>query len=46
MTDHSWVHIQIVTNIALRLARLLFRARRHAGDGRRPRDEASATPRS
>ncbi len=25
MTDHSWVHIQIVTNIALRLARLLFR---------------------
>src|SRR5215212_10103653 len=26
MTDHSWVHVQIVTNIALRLARLLFRA--------------------
>ncbi len=26
LTDHSWVHIQIVTNIALRLARLLFRA--------------------
>ena len=26
MSDHSWVHIQIVTNIALRLARLLFRA--------------------
>jgi metal-dependent HD superfamily phosphatase/phosphodiesterase len=25
MSDHSWVHIQIVTNIALRLARLLFR---------------------
>ena len=25
LTDHSWVHIQIVTNIALRLARLLFR---------------------
>jgi metal-dependent HD superfamily phosphatase/phosphodiesterase len=25
MTDHSWVHIQIVLNIALRLARLLFR---------------------
>ena len=24
MSDHSWVHIQIVTNIALRLARLLF----------------------
>src|SRR3954471_6773059 len=27
LTDHSWVHIQIVTNIALRLARLLFRRR-------------------
>src|SRR5215212_3284944 len=26
MTDHSWVHIQIVTNIALRLSRLLARA--------------------
>jgi uncharacterized protein len=25
LTDHSWVHIQIVTNIALRLSRLLFR---------------------
>jgi uncharacterized protein len=25
LTDHSWVHIQIVTNISLRLARLLFR---------------------
>jgi metal-dependent HD superfamily phosphatase/phosphodiesterase len=25
MSDHSWVHIQIVCNIALRLARLLFR---------------------
>jgi metal-dependent HD superfamily phosphatase/phosphodiesterase len=25
MSDHSWVHIQIVTNIGLRLARLLFR---------------------
>jgi hypothetical protein len=25
MSDHSWVHIQIVANIALRLARLLFR---------------------
>jgi uncharacterized protein len=25
LTDHSWVHIQIVTNIALRVARLLFR---------------------
>jgi metal-dependent HD superfamily phosphatase/phosphodiesterase len=26
MSDHSWVHIQIVTNIALRLFRLLNRA--------------------
>jgi len=25
MSDHSWVHIQIVCNIALRLGRLLFR---------------------
>src|SRR5207248_10329085 len=25
MSDHSWVHIQIVLNIALRLARLLVR---------------------
>jgi metal-dependent HD superfamily phosphatase/phosphodiesterase len=25
MSDHSWVHIQIVTNIALRIGRLLFR---------------------
>src|SRR3954463_3526605 len=25
LTDHSWVHVQIVTNIALRLGRLLFR---------------------
>ncbi len=26
MSDHSWVHVQIVLNIGLRLARLLFRA--------------------
>jgi metal-dependent HD superfamily phosphatase/phosphodiesterase len=25
MSDHSWVHIQVVVNIALRMARLLFR---------------------
>jgi metal-dependent HD superfamily phosphatase/phosphodiesterase len=25
MSDHSWIHIQIVVNIALRLSRLLFR---------------------
>src|SRR5690606_8090988 len=26
MSDHSWVHIQIVTNIALRIQRLLVKA--------------------
>jgi len=26
MSDHSWVHVQIVLNMGLRLARLLFRA--------------------
>jgi len=26
MTDHSWVHVQIVLNIGLRMARLLFRS--------------------
>ena len=26
MSDHSWVHVQIVLNIALRLLRLLLRA--------------------
>jgi uncharacterized protein len=25
MSDHSWVHVQVVVNIALRLGRLLFR---------------------
>ena len=25
MSDHSWIHVQIVANVALRLARLLFR---------------------
>src|SRR6201996_1475566 len=25
MSDHSWVHIQVVLNIGLRLARLLYR---------------------
>jgi metal-dependent HD superfamily phosphatase/phosphodiesterase len=25
MSDHSWVHIQVVLNIALRIARLMFR---------------------
>jgi len=41
MSDHSWVHVQIVSNIALRLLRLLVRAgvepdmvRDHAMEGR------------
>ena len=38
MSDHSWVHVQIVLNIALRLLRLLVKGRHRAGDGRRPRD--------
>ena len=46
MSDHSWVHVQIVLNIALRLLRLLAKAGRGAGDGRRPRHEAARTPRS
>src|SRR4029453_4607063 len=37
MADHSWVHIQIVTNIALRLARLLSRAGIVGSMGRHPR---------
>ena len=41
MSDHSWVHIQIVANIALRLFRLLNRRGRGAGDGARPRHEAA-----
>ena len=31
MSDHSWVHIQIVTNIALRLTRLLAKRGVEAG---------------
>ena len=37
MSDHSWVHIQIVVNIALRLCRLLARRGRRAGAGARLR---------
>ena len=33
MSDHSWVHIQIVVNIALRLFRLLAPGGHRAGDG-------------
>ena len=33
INDHSWVHIQIVTNIALKLLRQLDEARHRAGDG-------------
>ena len=39
MSDHSWVHIRIVLNIALRLFRLLNARGRRARDGHRPRDE-------
>ena len=35
INDHSWVHIQIVTNIALKLLRQLYEARHRAGDGDR-----------
>ncbi len=46
MSDHSWVHVQIVANIALRLFRLLERAGVEPAMVRRPRPEARATPRS
>jgi len=42
MSDHSWVHVQIVVNIALRLLRLLHRAgvesAMESDHGMRPRD--------
>ena len=34
INDHSWVHIQIVTNIGLKLLRELRRGGRRAGHGR------------
>ena len=40
INDHSWVHIQIVTNIALKLLRAADEAPRRAGDGHRLRDGA------
>ena len=33
INDHSWVHIQIVANIALKLLRQLDEARHRAGGG-------------
>ena len=45
MSDHSWVHVRIVLNIALRLFRLLSRGGRRAGDGHRATAWAGATPR-
>ena len=35
INDHSWVHVQIVANIALKLLRQLDEARRPAVDGQR-----------
>ena len=39
INDHSWVHIQIVTNIGLKLLRELRRAGRRAGHGGRLRHD-------
>ena len=48
MSDHSWVHIQIVVNIALRILRLLLRRGRRAGRradyGMDPRDAEVVSP--
>ena len=46
MSDHSWIHIQIVVNIALRLFRLLNRRGVEPDIVRRPRHAARRTPRS
>ena len=46
MSDHSWVHIQIVANIALRLFRLLNRRGVEPDIVRRLRHAARTTPRS
>ena len=40
INDHSWVHIQIVTNIALKLLRQLTKHCDRAGDGPRLRHDA------
>ena len=46
MSDHSWIHIQIVLNIALRLFRLLNRRGVEPDDGHASTACACATPRS
>ena len=45
MSDHSWVHIQIVVNIALRLFRLLNRGGVEPAMVTHARHGARATPR-
>ena len=45
MSDHSWVHIQIVVNIALRLFRLLNRGGVEPAMVTDARHERRATPR-
>ena len=45
MSDHSWVHVRIVLNIALRLFRLLDRAGVEPAMVGRPRHGPRATPR-
>ena len=39
MSDHSWVHLQIVLNMALRLYRMLHKHGVQSDDRARPRDE-------
>ena len=46
MSDHSWVHVRIVLNIALRLFRLLGRAGVEPAMVADARAWAGATPRS
>ena len=46
MSDHSWVHIQIVVNIALRLFRLLSRGGVEPAMVERRTGCTPATPRS
>ncbi len=45
MSDHSWVHVRIVLNIALRLFRLLTRAGLEPAMVAEPRHGPRATPR-
>ena len=46
INDHSWVHIQIVANIALKLLRQLDEARCRAVGRPRLRHDRTTTPRS